>query len=221
MKIYDMKKITMLLAALVIGLIATAQDADKGDRKSNAILDLLTTKTEAYKTIRTEFTYKMINEEAGINESTDGVLIVMGDKYNLDISGQQVFCDGETLWTYLADVEEVQVNSMEDAEESISPNRLLSSYKDEYRSKFISEDFLYGAAVNIIDLTPIEGKSFYKVRLIIDKEKDQLLDFTIFDKNGSTYSYVINKFEPNVEVTDDLFTFDPAEYPGVDVVDMR
>lgn len=202
-------------------MVALGQDTDKGDRKSNAILDLLTAKTEAYKTIRTEFTYKMINEEAGINERTDGVLIVMGEKYNLDISGQRVFCDGETLWTYLADVEEVQVNSTEDSEETISPNKLLSSYKDEYRSKFIKEDFLYGAAVNIIDLTPIEGKSFFKVRLIIDKAKDQLVDFTIFDKNGSTYSYVINKFEPNVEVTDDMFTFDPADYPGVDVVDMR
>lgn len=212
-----------LLVILFACLVFTSwgQESDKGDKKSNAILDVLTAKTEAYKSIRVEFTYKMSNEEAGINESTTGILLVMGEKYQLDISGQKVFCDGETLWTYIEDVEEVQVNSLEEAEQSISPNKLLSSYNDEYRSKFIHEDFLYGVPVNIIDLTPIEGKSYYKVRLIIDKNKDQLLDFTIFDKNGSTYSYVINKFEPNIEVTDDMFHFNTADYPGIDVVDMR
>ncbi len=210
-----------LMLMLVPAFLLQAQDSEKGDRKSNAILEVLTAKTEAYKSIRVKFTYKMENLEAGIDESTQGILLVMGDKYKLNISGQEVYCNGETLWTYIADAEEVQVNSLEDSEGSISPNKLLSSYSDEYRSKFVREDFLYGTTANIIDLTPIEGKSYYKVRLTIDKEKDQLLEFTIFDKNGSTYSYVINTFEPNVSVTDDMFTFDPEDHPGVDVIDMR
>jgi outer membrane lipoprotein-sorting protein len=216
-----MKKIITIVWTLLIWVPLTAQNNDPGDKKSNAILDKLTSKTEAYKSIRVEFTYIMENEEADIDERTKGVLIVSGDKYNLDISGQQVYCDGETLWTYIADVEEVQVNSLEDAEDAITPNKLLSSYSEEYRSKFIKEDFMYGSTANIIDLTPIEGKSYYKVRLIIDKERDQLLEFTIFDKNGSTYSYVIHVFEPNVDVSDDLFTFNPDAYPGVEIIDMR
>ena len=211
----------IVLALTLLASYSWAQDGDKGDKKSNAILEVLTAKTEAYHSIRVEFTYKMENTEAGIDESTRGTLLVMGDKYKLSISGQEVYCDGETLWTYIADAEEVQVNSMEDSEESISPNKLLTSYSDDYRSKFIREDFIYGTTANIIDLTPLEGKSYYKVRLIIDKEKDQLLEFTIFDNNGSTYSYVINKFEPNVPVTDDMFTFNVKDHPGVDVIDMR
>ncbi len=210
-----------MMCLLVPAVMLQGQDSEKGDKKSNAILDALTAKTEAHKSIRVEFTYKMENLEAGIDESTRGVLLVMGDKYKLDISGQEVYCDGETIWTYLADAGEVQVNAVEDSEESISPSKLLSSYSDEYRSKFVKEDFVYGTTVNIIDLTPIEGKSYYKVRLIIDKVKSQLLEFTIFDKNGSTYSYVINKFEPNVDVNERMFTFDPSEHPGVDMIDMR
>jgi outer membrane lipoprotein-sorting protein len=216
-----MRKTLITCIALLAATFAAGQETEKGDKKSNAILDVLTAKTEAYKSIRVEFTYKMENTEAGIDESTRGTLLVMGNKYKLDISGQEVFCDGETLWTYIVDAEEVQVNTIDDAEESISPNKLLTSYNEDYRSKFIKEDFIYGTTVNIIDLTPTEGKSYYKVRLIIDKEKDQLLEFTIFDKNGSTYSYVINKFEPNVAVTEGAFTFNPADYPGVDVIDMR
>ena len=185
------------------------------------MLDRLTAKTEAYKTISVEFAYKMENLEAGIDERTDGSLLIMGDKYRLNIAGQTVICDGETVWTYIEDAEEVQINAVEESEETITPEKLLSSYNKDYRSKFIKEDFLYGTTVNIIDLTPIEGKSYSKVRLIIDKEKDQLHEITIYDKNGSTYSYVIKKFTPNVEVPDSSFTFDKSEFPGVDVIDMR
>ena len=216
-----MKKILFLALITMIGLQVTAQDNDKGDKKSNEILDKLTTRTESYKTIEVEFVYKMENTDAGIDEQTEGTLIVEGDKYRLNIAGQTVISDGKTLWTYIADAEEVQINSLEDSEESISPNKLLSSYNEEYRSKFIKEEFTYGTTAYIIDLTPIEGKSYYKVRLIIDKEKDQLLEATILDKNGSTYSYVIRKFIPNVEMPESTFTFNKAEFPDADVIDMR
>lgn len=216
-----MRKIAAYVIIMALSLSVVSQESDKGDKKSNAILNSLTAKTESYKSIRVEFAYKMENQEAGIDESTNGTLLVMGDKYKLNISGQVVFCDGETLWTYIEDAEEVQVNSLEESEQSISPSKLLSSYNEDYRSKFVNEDFLYGTTVNVVDLTPIEGKSYDRVRLIIDKNKDQLLEFTIFDKNGSTYSYVIHKFVPNVDANDSMFTFNPAEYPGVDVIDMR
>jgi outer membrane lipoprotein carrier protein len=57
--------------------------------------------------------------------------------------------------------------------------------------------------------------------VIIDKAKDQLLEITIFDKNGSTYSYIINKFEPDTAINDSQFTFSKSEFPGAEVVDMR
>ncbi len=210
-----------ILGLLIFASSVFAQENDKGDKKSREMLDKLTAKTEAYKSIYIEFTYKMNNKEANIDESTEGALTIMKDNYKLDIAGQLVICDGETIWTYIEDAEEVQVNSVEESEESITPNKLLTAYNDDYKSKFIKEDFQYGATVNIIDLTPLEGKSYYKVRLIIDKEKDQLHDITIFDKNGSTYSYIIKTFTPNIEVEASAFTFNEADYPDVDVVDMR
>lgn len=216
-----MKTVILATLSFFVFQCLIAQDTEKGDKKSREILDRLTAKTEAYGTIRTAFTYKMVNTESDINESTEGALVVKGDKYRLNIAGQLVISDGETIWTYIEDAEEVQINSMEDSEESITPSNLLSSYNDDYRSKFIKEEFQYGTTVYIIDLTPIEGKSYYKVRVIIDKSKDQLLDITIFDKNGSTYSYLIKKFEPNVDVEDNAFLFNEEDYPDVDIVDMR
>jgi outer membrane lipoprotein-sorting protein len=201
--------------------LVVGQDTDKGDKKSNEILNRLTAKTEAYKTIKAEFSYIMKNADAGIDEKTEGTLFVKGDKYRLLIAGQVVICDGSTTWTYIKDADEVQINSVENSEESITPNKLLTSYNKDYKSKFVKEGFQYGTTVNIIDLTPIEGKTYSSVRVIIDKAKDQLLDITIFDKNGSTYSYIINKFEPDIAVSDSQFTFNKTEFPNADIVDMR
>lgn len=214
----------IFITILVLGFLSNpmfAQDNEAGDKKSREILDRLTKVTEAYKTIHVEFSYKMNNEEANIDEITEGVLTIMGDSYRLNIASQVVICDGETIWTYIEDAEEVQINSVEDSEESITPNKLLTAYNDDYRSKFVRESFQYGTTVNVIDLTPLEGKSYYKVRLIINKDKNQLHDITIFDKNGSTYSYIIKEFTPNVDVEDFTFSFKESDYPGVDVVDMR
>ncbi|MCD4698503.1 MAG: outer membrane lipoprotein carrier protein LolA [Bacteroidales bacterium] len=216
-----MKQIIILIFGMAVFTVSMAQDIEKGDKKSLEILERLTAKTESYKTIKVEFTYKMLNKEADINESTDGALLIMGNKYRLNIAGQDVISDGETVWTYIEDAEEVQVNEVEDSEESITPNKLLSSYNDDFRSKFIKENFQYGATVNVVDLTPFEGKTYYKVRLIIDKSKDQLYEITIFDKNGSTYSYIINKFITNLDVSASEFTFNESDYPGVDMIDMR
>jgi outer membrane lipoprotein-sorting protein len=215
-----MKKISLIIA-LVISVSLFAQDNEKGDKKSNEIMKEFTTKTESYNSFMTEFTYKMENKEAGIDESKDGELTVEGDKYNLKIAGQEVISDGETIWTYIEDAEEVQINSVEEGEDAITPNNLLTAYNKDYKSKFVKEDFVYGSSAYIIDLTPNEGKSFFKVRLTLDKDKLEILEISIFDKNGSTYSYVIGKFIPDVEIPEGLFSFDTNKYPDVDVVDMR
>lgn len=216
-----MKQFILIILILACSQILYSQDSDKGDKKSKEILDKVTAKTESYKSFKAEFTHKMKNSDAGVDESIEGILFVKGDKYRLSIAGQLVICDGETIWTYIEDAEEVQINSVEDSDETITPSNLLTSYNKNYKSKFVRETFQYGTTVYVIDLTPVEGKSYYKVRLIIDKTKEQILEITIFDKNGSTYSYIISKFTPNIPVDDSEFTFNPADYPDVDVVDMR
>ena len=217
-----MKKILGILLIAFYCLSGFAQvGEEKGDKKSNEILDRLTAITESYHTIKTEFAYKMKNAEADIDETEEGTLFVKGNKYRLLIAGQEVICDGETIWTYIEDAEEVQINSVEDSEETITPGNILTSYNENYRSKFIRESFQYGTTVNVIDLIPIEGKTYYKIRVVIDKAKEQILEITIFDKNDSTYSYIINKFTPNIPIDDSEFTFNPEDYPDVDIVDMR
>lgn len=210
-----MKKLTWLVAFFLITNILTAQNADK---KASAILDEISAKTKAYKTLRIEFSYTMENTKEKIKDNFNGTLLSKGDKYKLSIAGQDVYCDGKTSWTYLKDAKEVQINDVGTDDDSFTPTKMLTSYSTNYKSKFISDK----DNKQVIELTPLKkGKSLSKVMLTIDKLKKQVISFVMYDKGGNTFTYSVNKFITDPPLADKEFAFNKAEHPGIEVVDMR
>lgn len=190
----------------------------QGDPKANTILNEVSAKTKAYKTVLIDFTYTMENKKEKINDKFNGTLKSKGDKYKLSVARQDVICDGKTVWTYLKDANEVQINNAGMDEDSFTPTKLLSNYSKEYKSKFIEEK----GNTQIIELYPLaKGKSYTKVKLSIDKTKKQIQQFVIFDKGGSVFTYLVNKFITDQPINDKEFTFNKADHPGVSIDDMR
>ncbi|HNQ82382.1 MAG TPA: outer membrane lipoprotein carrier protein LolA [Bacteroidales bacterium] len=208
----------IMIAAFVIAGHATHAQAKK---TSEEILKQVSEKTKSFSSIKIGFTYNMDNASAKIHETETGILTVKGDKYRLDIAGQRVISDSKTSWTYVADANEVQINTVEDDDNALTPTKLLTSYSENYKSKLVNEINKDGRAVYVIDLKPNTEKNFTNVELQIDKELYRIVRIAIQDKSGNTFSYIVNKFEPNVPVKDTDFTFDPKEFPGVEVIDMR
>jgi len=214
-----MKKLTVLMVfVMLVGSIAAQQN----EKKASEILKKVTEKTKSYTSIKIDFVYSLENKEANVKESKNGILLIKGDKYNLKLAGQTVISNSKTIWTYIPDAGEVQINSIEDGDESLTPTKLLTSYYKEYKSKLMKETTKNGKNVQIIDCVPLEGKSFFKVRLIIDKKNLQIAEIAIYDKNGSVYTYSIKSFITNTTIADTKFLFKKSDYPSdVEIVDMR
>ncbi|MDX9906930.1 MAG: outer membrane lipoprotein carrier protein LolA [Bacteroidales bacterium] len=208
----------IMIASFVIAGHATHAQAKK---TSEEILKQVSEKTKSFSSIKISFTYNMDNASAKIHETETGILTVKGDKYRLDIAGQRVISDSKTSWTYVSEANEVQINTVEEDDNALTPTKLLTSYSENYKSKLVNEITKDGRAVYVIDLKPITEKNFTNVELQIDKELYRIVRIAIQDKSGNTFSYIVNKFEPNVPVKDTDFTFDPKEFPGVEVIDMR
>lgn len=203
---------------LIATLLCTLATLAQNDKKAIAILDEITAKTKNYKTIKIEFTYALDNTKENIHDKFNGTLLSKGDKYKLTAAGQDVICDGKTVWTYLKDANEVQINNSGGDEDSFTPTKLLTGYDKDYKSKFIEEK----GNEQLIELNPAKkGKSFTKVRLTIDKTKKQISKFMIYDKSGSTFSYIVNKFTADQAIADNVFVFNKSEHPGVEINDMR
>jgi outer membrane lipoprotein-sorting protein len=191
-------------------------------KKAEAILDKVRDKTESYRSIKIEFTYEMTNERADIHESEKGTLLVKGDSYRLDIAGQVVINDGKNIWTYIKEVNEVQINSVDEEDEGIiTPTTLLSSYTEDYKPKYEGESEWNGHKVHLIELKPIEDKSYKYIKLKTDSDKDRLLQISIYDKSNNIFQYSVEEFKPNVLFDPNDFTFNAEDYPGVEIIDMR
>ena len=199
-------------------LIASAGFSQGKDPKATALLDEVSAKAKSYKSIKVDFSYTMVNVKAKINEEKNGNLLVSGDRYRMTAAGQTVICDGKTIWTYISSSNEVQVNALENKDDALTPSKLLTSYNANFKSKMIKSN---DNTIESLELTPVTSKNFTKAILGIDKAKKQVKSFTLFDKNGNTFSYKIKSYITDTPVTDLDFTFDAKKFPGVEVIDMR
>ena len=173
------------------------------DQKAKTILDQLSDKTKSYTSIEAKFTNTFSSTVTDINESQSGILFLKDDAYRLEMESQIIICDGETNWIYLPDDEEVNITEIDDEENELNPSKIFTMYENGYKYKFVRED----DKNYHIDLFPEESGPFTKVELFINKSKMQISSFTMIDKQGSHFKYVIDSFITNKEMNKDFFVF--------------
>jgi len=212
-----MKKNSLLFTLLLAGITTFSQVIDKN---AEDIIKEVTTKMQSYETIRIEFTYILENKDENIKESKSGSIYIQSDKYRLYINDQLLISDGKTQWAYTKDINEVQIYEV-DPEDEYTPMKMLTGSAENFRPKLIREVAEGGKTVQIVDLTPVEPQSFYKIRLEIDKNEKSIISSAIYDKEGTTFTYKVDKFHENPKIHPSRFTFSHANYPGVIVTDMR
>lgn len=190
------------------------------DPKAKAILDELSAKTKKYTSIKSDFVMVMESKDKKNKETQNGSLQLKGDKYKLDIKGQEIISDGKNTWTYLKDANEVQINKVDaSSNEGVSPTTIFTIYEKGFKYKFESEK----NGIQTISLFPNnpDKKKFHTIKLMVNKAKKEISSFVVLMKDGTTFNYSIKKFTPNVAVTDATFVFDNKAHPGVEVVDLR
>ena len=193
--------------------------------KAKAILLGVSNKYKSYDVIKTDFSYTLENPQAKIKETQSGTLFVKSksNKYKIILKGQELISDGKNQWTYLKADKEVQISEVDNNAEGLNPAKIFTIYEKGFKSLYINDTKASnGRMVHNIDLTPTDSKrTFFKVRLQIDKLNKQISNAVIFDKNGNKYTYSIKTFTPNIKVPESTFAFDAKKYPGVEVVDLR
>ena len=209
-----------MITAMILGFTSVNVKAQITDTKAKTILDSVSAAMKTYTTMKIEFTYTMVNAKTKVNETKSGTIQIKGSKFKLEIGGQTVYCDGKTKWTYIKDDNEVTINNASTTDDA-NPLNILNNYSLNYKAKYIKDVVEGGKTLSVIDMTPIKGKSYSKVRLNINKAVKQIASYTIYDKNGSEYTSKVTKFTTNLVIADTTFTFNKADHPGVTENDMR
>lgn len=191
------------------------------DQTSVDILDAIYKKMTAYSNVYVQFTFR--TEKGGTTlDEMKGSIYVKGNQYKLITKEQQVYCDAHNVWTYMPEQKEVSIAPFDSTDtEQLNPLQMVKDYKKNYRSNFIRDENRRGVWVQIIDLIPKKASSIAKVRLVSDKAKKQIVNVVVYEKDGTMYNYLVDKFLVNQSLPANAFTFNTANYPDVDVIDMR
>jgi outer membrane lipoprotein-sorting protein len=192
------------------------------DDESANILKELQKKISTYKDISISFTFRSEKKDKFIDEMK-GTFLIKGEKYVLKTDQQQIYCNETSVWSYLPEQKEVTVfkYDKDDDAQMMNPLKMIQGYEKSYKSNFIRETVEKGVLMQIIDLTPLKPTSYYKVRLTLDKNKKQIIRITIYEKDGMQYTYIVDKFEVNKNLSDEQFVFDISKHSGVEIIDMR
>ena len=206
------KLITVVLITLSTSIFSQNQIAKE-------VLERLSTTTKSYENMSIEFDLILENKNQNIKDRQQGTLVLAGEKFQLTMGNQTIINNGESQWIYLSDMNEVQIINHNPEDKIMTPNKLFSIYEEGYKYTYIGAETENGKRLQIIDLFPKESNAFMKVTLAVDAAKNQLHKITVHDKNGGTYTYLINSFLINKTVKP--FTFNTSDFPKVEVIDLR
>lgn len=216
-----MKCFFLLLVLVSFSLAGQTSQERIYEEKGEKLMKEAADKLRSYNSIRINFTYEMLNEAQNIVEEMRGTLVSQGDKYRMEVGDNLFISDGKTTWSYIEEIEEVHVNHVENTDGGLSPTAILENFEKDFRAKFIRQENQKGKQLDLIDLVPRGPQPFFKYRVALDANTRMIVYTTAYDRQGGTYTYRINEFQPNPRVNNNQFTFNVADYPGVDVIDLR
>ena len=221
-----MKILLSALTGIVVTISCAGQSNSLGhsDPDAKLILDKASAKIKSYKAVQATFTLELQDEQGNSQGIKKGKILMKGNKYKMDLTGQEIFNDGKTNWTYDKSSNEVTITKPDPSSNSLaSPQTLLTNFYDKnFLYKMNGEQKLGGKTVQEIEMTPTDKtRNFHKIYLYIDKKSHLVSSFKILDKNGNRYIYTINNLNGKATISDASFTFNKAAHPGVEEVDLR
>ncbi len=205
--------ILVLLIAMQIPLLAQKKSAKK-------VLDKLSEKYEAYQSFEISFDLEVIYPERP-SEKQKAQIVQADQRFKFISEDQDIIGDGEDVYLFLKDRNEVQINDFDEDDELglMTPKDLLK----EYQSGRFEYDFENETNTEVfIVFKPLERDSeFFKYRIAIDKELEDFTKIDAFSKDGSRLLVTIASSTYNKEYPDEFFSFDSSLYPDIRVEDLR
>ena len=225
-----MKKLFGITLALFFCATSFAQkndftDASQSDKEAKVILDNIKTNLDSYTGIQAEFEYRVSLPEEQANIQS-GNMLVVGEKYSLDITEYAIYSDSKTIWMHDKAVNEVNINTVEDNEDIVisSPTDLLTFYqKDDFVYAFYDEIVEDRTIVTMIDFKPIdEDQEFFKIRLSVNKKTNLPIRAKVFYRDGTRIELIFKSIKNTSAFEDADFVLTKDEVGSdVEFIDLR
>ena len=158
------------------------------------------------------------------NQVMDGKIYLKGNKYKFVLNEQEIISDDVNLWHWnKGDINEVQVSYVQEDETVITPAKIFDEFLRGYSYKLDSTPTINGEKLALIEITPQSRNDFddiFKVKVVTKLNSSTIKEMQIFTKDGTVYTFTVSN-EKKAQLGNDLFTFNEANHPEVQVIDLR
>ncbi|WP_186757684.1 LolA family protein [Echinicola salinicaeni] len=216
-----LKKI-LLFAVLVLGF--QCQVLAQKDPNAKLVLDQVSERYQSLNGIQATFEYYYYNDLDGASQSSKGEVAVKGNRYKLILDDQEIYNNGETVWTYIktGNYKEVTINTVSDDPDELTPSSIYNLYKKGYDYALLGEERLGGKLVQKIKLTAENTNAqFSTIVLYVDKANKDLVGWEVSDADGGSFKYEFKNVKTDVDLNNSFFAFDVTEHVDVEVIDLR
>jgi outer membrane lipoprotein-sorting protein len=205
-------------------LLFSGKAYSQQDPEAKVILDRVAEKTKTYSSIQADFELIIENKQDNKTSKNVGSIKIKGNKYYVESMGSKVYYDGKTMWSYLEDLNEVNISSPDTTKEDFieNPAKIFNFYNRDYKYQLVGEVRMDAGWMYQIDLFPNNlDQPYSRYKLFIHKDSDDLYKVVAVGKDGINYTANIKNAKYNESLNDDFFTFKPEKHKGIQINDMR
>ncbi|MDR0765876.1 MAG: outer membrane lipoprotein carrier protein LolA [Odoribacteraceae bacterium] len=187
--------------------------------RAGTLLDNVVNKIKSYPAVEVIFTLTMENKAENVRESYPGKAYMKGNMYRVEVMDAINYFDGEAIYTYMPEVEEVTIKDPgEEQEELLDPTILFDIHNREFTRELLEEK---GGKARVA-LTPKKPGQIRTIDVWIDTATNAVERVTSFGNDGNDVSVLITSLKPPGQTPNDaFFRFDAKAHPGVEVIDLR
>lgn len=152
------------------------------------------------------------------NRASSGDILISGDKFALTTPELSTWFDGKTQWAYSPAANEVNISEPTPEElQQINPFAILSAMQNQFTPRRLKAN----AGCDRIELIP-KGKSEYtKIVATFNATTHFPIEIIITSTDRSVTTIKITSIKKGGKTADGRFRFNPARFPGVEIVDLR
>jgi chaperone LolA len=191
------------------------------DPTASEIIEKVQAKYKKTNSVIAKYTQTIKFKLTKMEQSYDCTLLLKKEKkYRIETDQQVFVTDGVTSWAYSPKTNQVIIDDYREDKNSISPEKFLTEYPDDYYSSLIGKVKINNQDTYEMKLTPKGNTSFIKsLKVWVDSDEWFIRKIEMIDMNDNTTIYAVKKIDSNVEISNDKFQFKPTS--ETQVIDLR
>ena len=167
--------------------------------------------------LQMDYSYTVYDDDNTVVLRDKGVMRLDGNRYSLVMDKMGVWCDGETQWSYMLDIDEIYItDASSDEAQNLSPLFIIENYRRGCSKKVEIQD-----GVLFVTLQATAGSDIEKVLLDIDVDNNRLKAMTVFMAGQGYVKVLLDKYQINCNFASDVYKCPVEELGASEIIDMR